>query len=113
MNIEELKPLKRCPFCGQTTNLHVEELTPANRKIRCQGCLIEMVDSVWNTRPIEEELKATIELKDDAIQGLSQEIKKLKASVFATKASTLASKPAAPASKPKRVSRLNQGKAKR
>ena len=70
---QEIKP---CPYCGSTDIKLHDEITHA---VWCQECFAEMpsidIESaveLWNTRPIEDELRARIAELEAESERLSQ-----------------------------------------
>lgn len=73
MSEQEIKP---CPYCGSTDIKLHDEITHA---VWCQECFAEMpsidIESaveLWNTRPIEDELRARIAELEAESERLSQ-----------------------------------------
>jgi endogenous inhibitor of DNA gyrase (YacG/DUF329 family) len=56
----ELKP---CPFCGS-------DVIPAPHNPYCKKCGLQINLGIWNSRPLEESLQATIVSKDERIAEL-------------------------------------------
>ena len=68
---EEMSELKPCPFCGQ----EAEESFAGGGNIACgnrdcQAGMLMLYPSVWNTRPIEDALRAQLAERDALIERL-------------------------------------------
>jgi len=70
--MSELKP---CPFCGGEVTAR---LTPQGY-IWCDNCHtpFNAVDELFNTRPIEDKLTATIAERDAEIERLNERVEEL------------------------------------
>lgn len=53
-----MKP-KPCPFCGASPYIVFQIGTPS--LVKCNFCRVQVEQSVWNQRPLEADLQATLE----------------------------------------------------
>ena len=62
---DELKP---CPFCGGTKLVSYPVWEDRFRHVvDCQGCGTRVKSALWNTRPIEDQLRARIKELEEAM----------------------------------------------
>lgn len=58
------KELAPCPFCGKTSSIlkngYLENQSWADMVARCTQCCVFTSEVIWNTRPIEDELRDEI-----------------------------------------------------
>ena len=66
--------LKACPFCKCTEIVAGKDYTRGNYRVDCLGCSafitapsLELAIHDWNTRPIEDELRAELARRDEEL----------------------------------------------
>ena len=94
--------LKPCPFCGGT-NISVCDSTTL-RTVFCHSCVIYITIETWNTRPIEDALRAEVARLRAALDIRSKAIATLRTELaLAVKAKSLHAKQDEPLSIEERV----------
>ena len=61
-----MSELKACPFCGQTA--HVSDSFIDAEQVGCFYCVAFVDTDIWNTRPIEDQLRAENEKLKEALK---------------------------------------------
>jgi hypothetical protein len=63
--------LRNCPFCGYTGTRRLSSKRPQTTIVSCECLDDTLSEAAWNTRPIEDELRARVKnlekLLDDAL----------------------------------------------
>ena len=69
--MSELKP---CPFCGSGEVFYKHALSC---EVECDNCGASMHSGDWNTRPVEDELRAELARRDEIIARLKEDAGRL------------------------------------